>query len=158
MGLYGNKPMLDPMTEAAEVVENVDELLEAFIAYELSQLTEAQFKAFTESEECQAMLEKRLVGRNTLVRLSKNDDLTRRTKMAAFQIAKEKDDPLWQKLVKNRIKERQLIAAIVKKYGMKGQRAAKVGQRQYLTGKLPAVALRPERDEGDGPKPYKPGK
>lgn len=150
MGLYGSKPLLDPLTEAAQEVENVDELLEAYIAYELSQLTPEQFKTFTESEECQAMLEKRLVGRNTLVRLSKNDDLTRRTKMAAFQIAKEKNDPLWEKLVKNRIKERQLIGQIVKKYGTKGQRAAKVGQRQYLTGKIPSVALRPERDKGDG--------
>lgn len=158
MGLYGNKPVLDPMMEAAQEVENVDELLEAYVAYELAMLTPEQFKAFTESEECQAMLEKRLVGRNTLVRLSKNDDLTRRTKMAAFQVAKEKNDPLWEKLVKNRIKERQLIGAIVKKYGTKAQRAAKVGQRQYLTGKLPAAALRPERDTGDGLQSTKPGK
>lgn len=150
MGLYGNKPVVDPINEAAGIVENVDELLEAYIAYELAMLTPEQFKAFTESEECQAMLEKRLVGRNTLVRLSKNDDLTRRTKMAAFQIAKEKDDPLWQKLVKNRIKERQLIGAIVKKYGTKANRAAKVGQRDYLKQRIPSVALRPERDKGDG--------
>jgi|GEM_PF-1755893 len=158
MGLYGNKPVLDPMTEAAQEVENVDELLEAFIAYELAHLTPEQFKAFTESEECQAMLEKRLVGRNTLIRLSKNDDLTRRTKMAAFQVAKEKNDPLWDKLVKLRVKERQLINQITKKYGSKAQRAAKVGQRDYLSGKLPSVALRPERDTGDGTKPYTPGK
>lgn len=150
MGLYGNKPVVDPVNEAATVVENVDELFEAFVAYELAMLTPEQFKAFTESEECQAMVEKGLIGRNTLVRLSKNDDLTRRTKMAAFQIAKEKNDPLWEKLVKNRIKERQLISQIVKKYGNKGQRAAKVGQRDYLRGKLPSVALRPERDKGDG--------
>lgn len=150
MGLYGNKPTVDPITEAAGVVENVDELFEAFVAYELSMLTEEDFKTFIESAECEAMLEKRLIGRNTLVRLSKNDDLTRRTKMAAFQIAKEKDDPLWEKLVKNRMKERELISKIVQKYGSKAQKAAKVGQKDYLRGKLPSVALRPERDKGDG--------
>lgn len=150
MGLYGNKATVDPINEASAVVENVDELLEAYIAEELSHLTDEEFKAFSESEECEAMLEKRLIGRKTLIRLSKNDDLSRRKKMAAFQIAKEKDDPLWNKLVKNRIKERQLIAAIVKKYDNKANRAAKVGQRDYLHGKLPAIALRPERDKGDG--------
>lgn len=158
MGLYGGKPVVDPITEAAQVIENVHELFEAYIAYELSQLTPEQFKAFTESEECEAMLEKKLIGRNTLVRLSKEDDLTRRTKMAAFQAAKDNKDPLWDKLIKNRMKERDLISQIVRKYSSKAQRAAKIGQREYLSGKLPSIALRPERDTGDGTKPYKPGK
>lgn len=152
MGLYGNKPNMDLLSEAASVIENVEELQEAFIAYELACLPPDQYKAFTESEECNAMLEKGLIGRRTLVRLDKNDDLSRRKKMAAFQIAKEKGDPLWDKLVKNRVKERDLISKIVAKYGNKAEKAAKIGQKDYLHGKLPAMAVRADRvrDTGDG--------
>ena len=45
-----------------------------------------------------------------MVRLSRQDDMARRVKIAAYQLAKDKKDPLWTKLVLNRVKERQLIA------------------------------------------------
>lgn len=145
---YGSRGMgLDPMTEASAVLDNPEELLESFIAYELSKLDDSQLKSFVESEECQAMLEKKMITRKTLVRLSKNDDLARRKKMAAYQLAKEKNDPLWDKLVAVRVKERALIDKIVAKYGSKAERAAKVGQKEYLHKRLPAAAVvKPTRD------------
>lgn len=150
MGIYSGArygSSADPISEAGMVLDNPEELLESFIAYELSKLDNDQFKSFTESEECQAMLEKKMITRKTLVRLSKNDDLARRKKMAAFQLAKEHKDPLWDKLVANRIKERALIEKIVNKYGSKAERAAKMGQKQFLTKKLPAAAIvKPTRD------------
>ena len=73
-----------------------------------------------------------MISRRTLVRLSKKDDLARRVKMAAFQVAKEKKDPLWTKLVKNRVIERALIKKIVQKYSNMAVRVAKAGQRDYL--------------------------
>jgi hypothetical protein len=62
--------------------------------------------------------------------------------MAAFSIARSKKDPLWTKLVKNRVQERKLIGAIVKKYGGKAEKAAKVGQRNYLKKKMPLSFMR----------------
>jgi hypothetical protein len=54
--------------------------------------------------------------------------------MAALQLAKDNNDSLWKKLVKNRIMERKLLAAIKKKYANKAQLAARKGQRAYVSG------------------------
>ena len=131
MGIYSSN-----YNESAQdfEIQDMDALGEAFIYDDLSKLSDADKKAFLESEDCALLEAKKLIGRKTLVRLSKNDDITRRTTMAAMQLAKERKDPLWEKLVKNRIKERQLLAAIRKKYGAKGQRVARQGQKAYLKG------------------------
>ena len=61
--------------------------------------------------------------------------------MAALQIARDKNDPLWQKLVSNRVLERKLLASISKKYGAKAGIVAKVAQREYLSGDTRARML-----------------
>ena len=140
MGIFSN----NYATEAAEGVQDMAALTEAYIYDEIAGQSDAVKKAFVESEEAAVLEAKGLIGRKTLVRLSKNDDMNRRTTMAAMQLAKEKKDPLWDKLVKNRIKERQLLSAIRKKYAGKAARVAKVGQRDYLKGKMGAKFLKPE--------------
>ena len=115
-----------------EDLANPNALLEAIIYSEASKLPQEERIAFAESEEAQLLVEKSVLNRKTLVRLSKKDDLARRVKMAAFQVAKEKKDPLWTKLVKNRVIERALIKKIVQKYSNMAVRVAKAGQRDYL--------------------------
>ena len=115
-----------------EDLANPNALLEAMIYAEASKLPQDERIAFAESEEAQLLVEKSVLNKKTLVRLSKNDDLARRVKMAAFQVAKEKKDPLWTKLVKNRVIERALIKKIVQKYSNMAVRVAKAGQRDYL--------------------------
>jgi len=139
MGVYSNPDILNEGVE----LENPNELLEAYIYDELSCLDDTMKEAFVNSPECEAMIEAGIINKRTVVRLSKNDDLIRRRKMAAYQLAKEKGDPLWDKLVKNRIKERELIAKIVAKYGMKAQKIAKIGQKDYLKTKMPLMFMRP---------------
>ena len=79
------------------------------------------------------MLEQKgLVGRRTRVSLSKADDLERRIGMASIQMAKETNDILYTQLVKNRVKERALLAKIDKKYRNKALRIAKADQKEYL--------------------------
>ena len=117
-------------------VKDIGALTEAYIYDELAGQSDEVKKAFLESEECSILEAKGIIGKKTLVRLSKNDDMSRRTTMAAMQLAKEKKDPLWDKLVKNRIKERQLLAAIRKKYSNGAKRAAKIGQRDYLKNRM----------------------
>ena len=118
-------------------LKNPDELTGYFIVDEVSRMSDEDRKAFLESEECKILQERNMLKKKTLVRLNKNDDLTRRKKMAAFQIAKDNHWKEWDLLVKNRIKERALIAKIVQKAGMKAEKAAKVQQKNYLSGKGP---------------------
>ena len=89
------------------------ELDRVYLFDELSRMSDAEKEEFPKTEKCARLMEAGLISKKTLVRLSKTDDLSRRRKMAAFQIAKERKDPLWNQLVKNRIKERQLIRAIM---------------------------------------------
>lgn len=115
-----------------EELTNPNALLECYINAEASKLPYEERKAFAESDEAQVLVEKQVLNKRTLVRLSKNDDLARRVKMAAFQIAKQKKDPLWTKLVKNRVIERALIKKIVQKYNNQAVRVARISQRDYI--------------------------
>ena len=116
--------------------------LEACIVDEVSHLSDEKIQEFCQSPEAEALVEAGVMRKKTLVRLSKKDDFSRRRTMAAFTIAREKKDPLWSKLVKNRVQERKLIGEIVKKYGGKADRVAKVGQKEYLKQKMPLSFMR----------------
>ena len=115
-----------------EGTEYSNRLLEGIIFSEACKLPAEERIAFAESDEAQLLLERQVLNKKTLVRLSKNDDMARRQKMAAFQLAKEKKDPLWAKLVKNRVIERELIKKIVHKYNTQASRVARVSQQEYI--------------------------
>lgn len=121
---------------------NRDELLESFIYDEISRLSDEKRQEFVNSEAAQAMVEAGLIGKKTLVRLSKNDDLERRMGMAALQLAKDSNDILFDQLTKVRMKERELLDKINKKYEVKAAKAAKAGQKEYLKGKIPVGFMR----------------
>ena len=129
MGLYTN---IEAMEESSELNINTDELLEAFFYDDHYSDSDAEKQELLESAD--VLLESRKVSQRTIVKLNKNDDLTRRTSMAALQLAKDNNDSLWKKLVKNRITERKLLAAIRKKYASKAQLVARKTQRAYVSG------------------------
>lgn len=131
MSIFGQNNKPDNVVFEQEL-QGASELQEAYIYDELSRLPDDKRKEFLESEQCQSMLEAGLIGRKTLVRLSKSDDMERRITMAAMQLAKDHNDPLWDKLVVNRVRERDLLSKITTKYGAKAQRVAKMGQKEYL--------------------------
>lgn len=139
MGLYTQENLFN---ESAEL-KHPEELLEAYIYDEVSALSDEGKKAFIESEECRILEAKKLINRKTIVRLNKNDDVSRRTTMAAMQLAREKGDVMWDKLVKVRILERKYLRGIEAKYGSRAQRVAKMGQRDYLKNKMGAKFLKP---------------
>lgn len=99
---------------------------------EASMLSDSERSRLLQSPEVQAMQEKGLIGRHTMVKLSKVDDLERRTSMASIQMAKENNDPLYVQLINNRIKEKKLLNAIDKKYAGKATRVAKAAQKTYI--------------------------
>lgn len=119
-----------------------DELLETYIYDEISKLPDEKIQEFVHSEAADAMMQKGLIGKRTLVRLSKSDDMERRIGMAALQIAKDKDDPLWNQLAKIRERERDILDKINKKYENKARQSAKVGQKEYLKKKIPVGFMR----------------
>ena len=136
--IYGNGAFNSGI-DNSEIPEG---FLEQCIVDEVSHLTDEQIQEFCNSPEAEQMVQEGTMRKKTLVRLSKKDDMSRRRTMAAFSIAREKKDPLWAKLVKNRVQERKLIGEIVKKYGTKADRVAKVGQKEYLKHKMPLSFMR----------------
>lgn len=120
--------LLQTVTEGV----NMESLVEKFLYDDISRGSEEQIKAFCESVEAKALLEKGVFKKPTLVRLGKADDLKRREKLTAFELAKQNKDRLWTELVKNRAKEKKLIAAIMKKYGNKANKVAKIAQKDYI--------------------------
>ena len=123
-----------------EEFKDASQLEECFIADEVSRLPEDKIKEFCEAGGVgEQLVQEGKLRKKTLVRLSKQDDLTRRTKMGALLLAKERKDPLYDKLVNNRMMKRDLVNKIMKKYGSKGQRIAKQAQSEYLHGNKSAL-------------------
>lgn len=123
-----------------EEFKDTTQLEECFIADEVSRLPEDKIKEFCEAGGVgDQLVQEGKLRKKTLVRLSKQDDLTRRTKMGALLLAKERKDPLYDKLVKNRMMKRDLVNKIMKKYGSKGQRIARQAQSEYLHGNKSAL-------------------
>lgn len=137
--IFGNSSAYTGAIDENEIPEG---FLEMCIADEVSHLSDEMIREFCESDEAQALVEAGVMRKKTLVRLSKKDDMARRRTMAAFTIARDKKDPLWAKLVKNRVQERKLIGDIVRKYGHQADKVAKVGQKEYLKHKMPLSFMR----------------
>ena len=129
MGIYtGSNGYDDNLTE---VDVDMDELLEQFFYDDHYSDSDEEKRALFESSS-ELLEEKATYKKKTLVRLNKNDDLTRRTTMAALQLSKDANDNLWKALVGNRVKERKLLAAIKKKWGRKGEVVARKAQKEYI--------------------------
>jgi hypothetical protein len=134
MGIFTNSNGYSDPVSGEEIEVNMDELMEQFFFDEHYADSDEEKRALFESAESILLEKKNITSKKTLVRLNKNDDLSRRSTMAAMQIAKDKNDSLWKALVKNRIQERKLLRAIKKKYGNAATRLAKIAQNNYIRG------------------------
>ena len=118
---------------------DMDAYEETCLFMDLASLPYEDRKTIVESEEAAVLEAKGMIGRRTLIRLNKNDDVTRRTSAAAYQMAKDANDPLWQKLMFHMGKKNEYKEKILKKYNVKAERVAKKSQKDYL--KRPAAKL-----------------
>lgn len=125
--LYGAKPV-----DSIEKIGNSNELLEAFFVDDVLRLASDDIKSFCESEEAKILQEKAVLRKPTMMRLSKADDEKRRIKLAAYQLAKEANDPEFTKLKKYTALRKQSIQKIMSKYGAKATKVAKVAQKLSL--------------------------
>ena len=122
-----------------ESIENVFSDPNAFISQliemEVSQLPQEKIEEFCAPGGVgETLVAEGKLAKKTIVRLSKKDDLSKRRKMAALTLAKQNNDPLWEKLALNRVKERELISKIMAKYGNKAQKVAVQSQKEFLKG------------------------
>ena len=108
----------------------------SFLYDDLSMMTEEQRQMFLNSDEFKAIDEVQSltssIGKDTIVKLNKTDDIERRIGQASLNIARDRNDILWVKLQKNRQQEKKLLNQIKKKYASKAERVAKQAQKQYL--------------------------
>lgn len=118
--------------DSVESMANSDALMEAFLVDDVLRLSSDDIKNFCESEEAKILVEKAVLKKPTLMRLSKADDMKRRIKISAYQLAKEANDPEFAKLKKYTGLRKQSIAKIMKKYGTKAEKLAKLGQKNYI--------------------------
>lgn len=123
--------------ELSRLVEQ--EIFEDCFMEDVQSLPEDVRKEYLESEEAVMLEAKRLINGKTRIRMSKSDDLARRTNLGSLAIAREKGDPEYKKFIFFRVKMKLAKKKIIAKYGSKAQKAAKLSQKQYLK-KAPVLA------------------
>lgn len=107
--------------------------LEALLVSEVSTLPDEQIQEFCKPGGVgEALVEAGKLRRKTLVRLSKKDDMQRRQTMAELELAKQANDPIYQKLVKLHIKMKEYDQKIHQRYGHKAEKVAKIQQKEYI--------------------------
>lgn len=131
MGFFDTRGIVN--TEPiSEMVKDFDAYQEGCIYLEMMDLSVEDRTALMETPEFLALEAKGLIGKRTIVKLKKEDDLERRETMAAFELARDMADPLWDKLAANRVKERELISKIKAKYKNKATIIAMNTQKDYI--------------------------
>lgn len=142
MELYGMNDNLQDLQKLAESAE-VQELL---LVDEILHGTSDQIHEFCESPEAELLCigERAVLKKPTLMRLSKIDDQKRRTKLMAYQLAKESGDPNWTKLKKIMAMKKATIRKIMAKFGPKATRLSKLAQKEYIKN-AKAVKATPEQ-------------
>ena len=119
-------------------IASIDEIAESnslmglFLVDDISRGSAKSIKDFCESAEAQILVEKQVLNKPTLHRLSKADDLKRRIKLICYQLAKAENDPNWAKLVKYQGLKKQYASKILTKYGKRAERIAKIAQKNYI--------------------------
>lgn len=138
------------ITESVEkVFSDPDSIYGQMIEMEVSQLPYEKIQEFCAPGGVgETLVSEGKLSKKTIVRLSKKDDLSKRTKMIALNLAKENNDPLWDKLALNRVKERELISKIMAKYGNKARKLAMESQKNFLKkSHLPASFVKAGGDD-----------
>lgn len=131
MGFFDTRGIVN-IEPISEMVKDFDAYQEGCIYLEMMDLSVEDRTALMETPEFLALEAKGLIGKRTIVKLKKEDDLERRETMAAFELARDMADPLWDKLAANRVKERELISRIKAKYKNKAARIAMNTQKDYI--------------------------
>lgn len=127
MSLFGNSSLNNIEDEF-----NLDEAVEAFLIDDIQRMSSKQIQEFCKSDYCKSLVERAVLKKPTVMRLSQADDEKRRLKIICYQLAKQNNDPNWAKCVKYRALWKQYRAAIFDKWGNKATRLAQISQKEYI--------------------------
>lgn len=132
MGMFGPISLQESTFETNDLY-NPQVLEELFLVDELvNTLSQEELQEFVESAECQALIESGAVSQQSVMYLSKMDDLTRRTYVAAIQMSRSAKDSLYKELEKAMKKREDVLGKIYKKYGIQARKDAKSAQREFI--------------------------
>jgi hypothetical protein len=116
-----------------EVSESAMDTYVNLMAYDnITNVDEAQIKEFCEGPVGQALLEKNVLNKGTMMRLSRVDDENRRVKLIVYQLASEAKDKEFAKMKLYRSKWKASRAKLMQKYGRKATVIARKAQQQYI--------------------------
>ena len=123
----------EPVVEShgAGIVDQ-DALLENMLIDQMNRMTDEEFNAYTESADFQNLVEAGVLGRRSVVKMTRKDDLNRRIHLASIQMAREQGDADWEALRKNRVNERRLLKKIYTKYANRVRRDAMQSQKRLI--------------------------
>lgn len=112
---------------------SIDSLVEAFIIDDFNDnMTAEEREEFLKSDECKEMIAAGILSEASVVYLDRSGDLNRRITLAALQLAKDKGDPLYKKLVIVAQRRKAILSQLRQKYGSKAKKTAKVAQKALI--------------------------
>lgn len=136
MAIYGRRVVQESVNTDNEDITLTDEQLNEFVqliaADEATRLPEEQIQQLLESGEFEALQEKQVLNKKTMMRLSKADDFKRRVKLISYKLAKDAKNPHWGKMMTWRDKWKGERDEILKIYGKKAEKIAKLAQKEYI--------------------------
>lgn len=124
-----------PLEEGVDEGEPLDlnRLMEAFVVDTVARMNDVDRQAFLESDCFKQMCEAGVISEaRSVMRLNREDDLTRRIRVAAIEKAHQSGDQLWERLRRNRVMEKDLLNKIYKKYSMQVKRDAIQSQKKLI--------------------------
>lgn len=130
--LYGHNLLKESAVDEELKGVDLQPYVELFAYDDLSRDDAASIKEFCAGPVAQVLLEKQVLNKGTMMRLSKADDEKRRIKLAVYQLAKEANDPDWKKMCMHRDKMKEHRAKLIQKYGSKATKIAREGQKEYI--------------------------
>lgn len=134
---------VSPVDETSGIIDT-QAYMEACLESAISALPDDERKAYMESDEFKSMEEAGVIGKKTVVRLTKMDDLSRRIKLACLQKAKEDNNGDYVQLKKVQAKRRMLLDRIATRYTNRVKRDA-IGMQRVLLKKNPRLFTAPIR-------------
>lgn len=134
MSLYGHKFLAENSVEDKDLEGiNLESYIQTIAYDDISRGSEEQIHEFLESELATVLTERNVLNKKQIVKLNMREiDSKRRIKMVAYQMAKENNDPAFKKMQKYRELWKEQRAIVLKKYGKKAIKVAKVAQKEYI--------------------------
>lgn len=143
MSLYGHKGLYASEDSSLQGID-LTPFIEDALYDDISRADSDTIQRFIHSEAAQILMEKNVLSKPTMMRLSKADDEKRRIKLAAYRLARQANDPNWKKMVFHRKKWKEYRDKVLVKFANKSKVIAKASQREYIKnarkGNLPSAS------------------